>query len=415
MSGCSVGITGCARAGPNVRTEFHSACRQQGDASNDPVLRRVAVPSDGRTGPIFVDERHRECRGLDIRPLRNSCAQRFKKSRNLRSSGGGVVRAAKERHAAPSHHASHFKGGELDAPDVIGERCFFPFRDEVQPVEKSVRQIFAEERTVCPHVSVYAAFFAVNDTAFHARDIFFRNAALHAATAGREDSPSLWLTRALARTVGQTLFVARQRRGLTLDDLSRATNIPVALLQAIERDDVARLPQEFFRRSFVRTYAREVGLDPDDLLPSLQPIGAGAMPPHAETSRRLQEPSSSRSLVLAMTLAGACAMFYSGFATQVLMRPSAGSEIPQTVRAQPIAMAVSPCASIVPLPLTIQPERRAATVVRASAVATETAAVTEVPPDNHPDTIDAIVDTPPAFSDVIAPLPDAVAAPATVQ
>ena len=215
--------------------------------------------------------------------------------------------------------------------------------------------------------------------------------------------------------VGQKLFEARQRRGLTLDGLSRTTKIPVALLDAIERDDVARLPQGFFTRGFVRTYAKEVGLDPEDLLNSLEPTVVEELPAHTETSAAIQEPSASKSFVFAMTLAGACAMFYSGYASQLLTRTPAAADIPATLRAETIAVAVPPCASIAPLPVTIEPERPTTTLVRASAGVPAGVSVTHVAPDNRSESTDTPVDTPPAISDTMAPPPDSVPSPATIQ
>jgi cytoskeleton protein RodZ len=66
--------------------------------------------------------------------------------------------------------------------------------------------------------------------------------------------------------VGQELRVARERQGLTLQQLSNSTKISPRVLQAIEAADEARLPAWVFTRAFVRTYAHEVGLDPEDTL-----------------------------------------------------------------------------------------------------------------------------------------------------
>ena len=61
---------------------------------------------------------------------------------------------------------------------------------------------------------------------------------------------------------GASLRIAREGRGLTLQDISEATRISIGALQALEQNDIARLPGRFYSRSFVRAYAREVGLDP---------------------------------------------------------------------------------------------------------------------------------------------------------
>lgn len=63
--------------------------------------------------------------------------------------------------------------------------------------------------------------------------------------------------------VGSRLRAARESRGLSLDQIAKRTKIAVSVLNAIERNDVSRLPGGIFARSFVRSYAIEVGLDPD--------------------------------------------------------------------------------------------------------------------------------------------------------
>jgi transcriptional regulator with XRE-family HTH domain len=55
----------------------------------------------------------------------------------------------------------------------------------------------------------------------------------------------------------------REERGLSLDDLSRATKINKATLRALELTDVPHLPATIYTRGFIKAYAREVGLDPD--------------------------------------------------------------------------------------------------------------------------------------------------------
>ena len=59
---------------------------------------------------------------------------------------------------------------------------------------------------------------------------------------------------------------ARAARGVTLKQVSASTKIPVATLQAIERDELESLPGGIFIRGFVRSYADAVGLDPQATL-----------------------------------------------------------------------------------------------------------------------------------------------------
>lgn len=66
------------------------------------------------------------------------------------------------------------------------------------------------------------------------------------------------------KDVGACLRDARERRGLSLRQIAAATRISVQALDAIERNDIRKLPGGIFSRSFVRGYAQEVGLDPEE-------------------------------------------------------------------------------------------------------------------------------------------------------
>lgn len=62
---------------------------------------------------------------------------------------------------------------------------------------------------------------------------------------------------------GDKLRQARERRGISLRQITANTKIPVVALEALEQNDISRLPGGIFSRAFVRSYAAEVGLDPD--------------------------------------------------------------------------------------------------------------------------------------------------------
>jgi cytoskeleton protein RodZ len=64
-------------------------------------------------------------------------------------------------------------------------------------------------------------------------------------------------------TFGGRLREARERRGISLRQIANATKIAVGVLEGLERNDISRLPGGIFGRAFVRSYAVEVGLDPE--------------------------------------------------------------------------------------------------------------------------------------------------------
>jgi cytoskeleton protein RodZ len=63
---------------------------------------------------------------------------------------------------------------------------------------------------------------------------------------------------------GGKLRAAREARGVGVRQIAATTRISVAALEALERNDISKLPGGIFSRSFVRSYAAEVGLDPDE-------------------------------------------------------------------------------------------------------------------------------------------------------
>jgi cytoskeletal protein RodZ len=66
-----------------------------------------------------------------------------------------------------------------------------------------------------------------------------------------------------ASSFGARLRDARERRGVSLREIANATKISVGVLEALERNDISKLPGGIFGRAFVRNYAIEVGLDPE--------------------------------------------------------------------------------------------------------------------------------------------------------
>ncbi|GBC82536.1 Cytoskeleton protein RodZ [bacterium HR10] len=67
-------------------------------------------------------------------------------------------------------------------------------------------------------------------------------------------------------TLGQELRRRREAKGIELQDISNATRVAVRFLRAIEEDDFASLPGGLFTRSFIRTYARHVGMDEEEAI-----------------------------------------------------------------------------------------------------------------------------------------------------
>ena len=84
--------------------------------------------------------------------------------------------------------------------------------------------------------------------------------------------------------VGTHLRTARERLGLSAAAVSARTRISPRMIRAIEENDTATLPQPVFVRGFLRSYAAEVGLDPEPLVTEY--MAQVAPPPAAATAER---------------------------------------------------------------------------------------------------------------------------------
>ena len=107
---------------------------------------------------------------------------------------------------------------------------------------------------------------------------------------------------------GVMLREAREARGLTLEDIARTTKIGKAALTALEASDVLRLPAAIYTRGFVKAFASEVGLNPDETadeyLRRIEPLTThhlladdGMLPPLAESARHVDINDDTRQLL----------------------------------------------------------------------------------------------------------------------
>ena len=67
-------------------------------------------------------------------------------------------------------------------------------------------------------------------------------------------------------TIGETLREARMRQRLDIADVERQTKIRAKYLRALENEEFSMLPGPTFVKTFLRTYAEVLGLDPHVLV-----------------------------------------------------------------------------------------------------------------------------------------------------
>jgi transcriptional regulator with XRE-family HTH domain len=66
----------------------------------------------------------------------------------------------------------------------------------------------------------------------------------------------------MTSTFGERLRQQREQRQISLRSVSEQTKIKQSLLDALERDDLSHWPLGLFGRSYIRSYAQAIGLDP---------------------------------------------------------------------------------------------------------------------------------------------------------
>jgi cytoskeletal protein RodZ len=158
---------------------------------------------------------------------------------------------------------------------------------------------------------------------------------------------------------GRRLREARERRGVSLRQIANATKIGIGALEALERNDVSRLPGGIFSRAFVRSYAVEVGLDPDRTLQDFiaqfphdsvavgDPRSIQSEDHQAIESDRRSATTLMRLILLSLPIAGAILYFTTvgrraaSSAAETTPAPTANTLVDASARAERLMVAIS--------------------------------------------------------------------------
>lgn len=62
-------------------------------------------------------------------------------------------------------------------------------------------------------------------------------------------------------TIGQILRNAREKRGLSIEDLEESTHIVAKFIRALENEDFASLPGEIYVKGFIKNLSDKLSLD----------------------------------------------------------------------------------------------------------------------------------------------------------
>jgi len=81
----------------------------------------------------------------------------------------------------------------------------------------------------------------------------------------------------MIESIGAALRTARERRHLTLAQVSEATRVRTHYLQALENDDLSAMPSAAQARGFLRIYSQFLDLDLNALIPPPAPAPASLL------------------------------------------------------------------------------------------------------------------------------------------
>ena len=91
---------------------------------------------------------------------------------------------------------------------------------------------------------------------------------------------------------GDYLKRHREASSLSLDSIAKNTRIAKRFLQAFEEGDIQKFPDDAFARGFLKVYARELGLETDEVIARYDQLKRSLMPTQIRTVKKQIEPAA---------------------------------------------------------------------------------------------------------------------------
>ena len=140
---------------------------------------------------------------------------------------------------------------------------------------------------------------------------------------------------------GDFLRSARERRGLTIQQIAHETKIPRRLLESLEHGDLGAIPSGMYQRAEIRAYAKAVGLDQALALSELErALGTRSMSTDRKptsdsiTASRYRRPYLLAAFGVAIFLIGIVAWYGRLTPLPIENRRAGGTETPPSQRAE---------------------------------------------------------------------------------
>jgi len=166
----------------------------------------------------------------------------------------------------------------------------------------------------------------------------------------------------LPQESAQDLRAIREARGLSPEDIFKATRISMINIIAVENEDFNRLPPPVYARNFIRKYAMAVGIDEKPLLSRYEKHLERLNPPREETEIRKPWPENGRRyrfLILSLAIvifAGVLVYAFFLYDQSSQRGPTPPAQESQETRVEPAAPAQTAPAGPAEAPPTVQPQ-----------------------------------------------------------
>ena len=155
---------------------------------------------------------------------------------------------------------------------------------------------------------------------------------------------------------GQMLQAAREGKQWSFSDTEEITKISVRYIQALEEENYDVLPGATYTKGYLRTYAKQLGLDPDEIVGLYKATAMPEPEPILEVPRSVAKvsPLWVRPLLLAsmavLAIVLVIAIIYSQSGNK-LAQPYTPAALPSAPQAEPVTPA--PSAPVVPDPAAV--------------------------------------------------------------
>jgi cytoskeletal protein RodZ len=147
-------------------------------------------------------------------------------------------------------------------------------------------------------------------------------------------------------SLGERFRAAREQRGLTLSEVAEHLRIRSVYLAAIEDENWSAIGAPVYTRGFLRTYARYLGLDPEEAVTEFNRAAGAATSP--EPSSPLISAREPRSLGPLIWIASAVALALIGFVVYLYVSPPKVQQTAAAVTAAPSAAPATPLSVATP-------------------------------------------------------------------